>query len=121
MAGVRNGENLDDIRQRVKQAFNTQVSPFRVLRVARTETAQLMSGIRNIIFQEEGVRKIEWITAGDEDVRDDHVTLGSLDPVAIGHNYMFDLGGSGTLEFPTDPRGPAEQIINCRCVAVAVE
>lgn len=121
IAGVENNEDVAGIRQRIKQAFNTQVSPFRVNRIARTETAQLMSGIRQIIFREEGVRKIQWVTAGDELVREDHVTLGNTDPVPIGHNFMADLGKSGTLEFPSDPRGPAEQIVNCRCVAVAVE
>lgn len=117
--GISAGESIDDLRKRINGVFNRAISPGRATGIARTEAAQTMSGIRELIFEAEGVSKHDWTTAGDEHVRKDHETLGAVGPQPIGHNYMTDLGKPGTLRYPSDPNGPRDQIINCRCVAVA--
>jgi len=114
------GAGFDQLQNSIRQVFNQQVSPFRELRIARTETAQTMSGVRSLIFAAEGVKRVVWATAGDEKVREAHVILGSTGPQNIGHNFMEDLGEPGTLLYPTDPDGPPRQVINCRCVLVPV-
>jgi SPP1 gp7 family putative phage head morphogenesis protein len=49
-----------------------------------------------------------WISANDDRVRDSHEMLhGDIVP----HGKEFDNG----LQFPRDPSGPPEEVINCRC------
>lgn len=55
---------------------------------------------------------LEWVTMGDEDVRDLHTPLqGVQRPVG----ETFDVGGFD-LQYPGQPVGPPEVWINCRCV-----
>jgi HK97 family phage portal protein len=118
--GLEVNETVTEISDRIKQQFNKAASHSRTLTIARTETAQCASEVRNANLKYEGVKKHEWVTAGDEHVRDDHKELGRLDPVQLDHNYMNDLGKPGTLKFPSDMEGPADQVINCRCVEIPI-
>lgn len=68
-----------------------------------------------------GLRKY-WLTAGDARVRETHVEAGrvyapggSTGPIPV--TQAFIVGGS-SLMFPRDPRGPAEETIQCRCASV---
>lgn len=55
---------------------------------------------------------LEWVTMGDEDVRDIHTPLqGVQRPVG----ETFSVGGFD-LHYPGEPVGPPEVWINCRCV-----
>ena len=55
-----------------------------------------------------GMKKL-WLTAGDGNrVRESHQ---ALDGQEIKATDDFDNG----LEYPRDPKGEAEDIINCRC------
>jgi SPP1 gp7 family putative phage head morphogenesis protein len=119
-AGVLAGLGVEEIRREIRRLFNEQVTPFKELRIARTETAQTMSSVRQLIFIAEGASEVQWVTASDERVRPDHQLLGMTTARKVGHNYMNDLGQPGTLLYPTDPDGPPEQVINCRCVLVPV-
>jgi len=83
--------------------------------IARTEMGIVASIARNDAFITEGIEKWQWVTSDDDLVRPDHaeidghiVNVGSAFPVV-------------NLRFPRDPNGTPEQIINCRCVAVATE
>jgi hypothetical protein len=40
---------------------------------------------------------------------------GSTGPIDVDEAYIV---GGHSLMFPRDPRGPAEETINCRCVSV---
>ncbi len=53
----------------------------------------------------------------DERVRADHVTLGGEEH-PVGFNFATLIQSTGILEFPLDPRAPAEQVINCRCALI---
>jgi hypothetical protein len=119
--GIKSGEGVNDIRGRINRVFNNQISPGRATTIARTETAQTFGGVRDMIFDDEGVSQTDWTTSGDDHVREDHQTLGASGNQKRGFNYMELLGrGDETLSYPSDPEGPADQIINCRCVAIAV-
>lgn len=117
--GLAQNESIGMLQDRIKRAFNFAASPARTLRVARTEVAQTQGGLRYMTYQEEGIKEQEWLSAGDEAVREDHVVLGATEPVTLGTNYMEFLGLPGMLRYPADIEGPANQVINCRCVAVA--
>ena len=115
VAGLDDGETLSELTQRIKMEFGHIASPARTLTIARTETAQVASPVRHIVLAGEGVTKCDWSDSGDDHVRGDHLILNGLGPKPIDHNYMEDLGKPGILTHPSDPRGPADQVINCRC------
>lgn len=117
--GLAQGESYAELRTRIKAVFNNAVQPSRTLRIARTETGQTVSGVRHEIMAEHNMEQ-EWVTAGDENVREDHVTLGTTGPKPLDYNYMQDLGKPGVLNYPLDVNGPADQVISCRCAAKPV-
>lgn len=83
--------------------------------IARTETAGVTNGVRFEVFQSAGIEKQEWLTAKDGRVRESHVAEdGNI--VRIGERFP-----ETHLHHPNDPMGPPEEVIGCRCVALAVE
>jgi hypothetical protein len=116
--GLQEGETVQQLRTRVARTYDIAASSGKTLQVARTESAGFMNDARQAMFEAQGFEKVEWLTAGDEYVREHHVTFGSIGPVDMGHNYMEDVDDDGTLEYPNDPRGPAGEVVNCRCVHV---
>lgn len=120
LEGLSAGENMADLQTRVGRAFNFLASPVRTLRIARTETAQTLNGTRDRIFRAEGIEKAAWVTAGGENVRPAHVLFGRQAPKELGFNYLTLTGETGVLEFPSDPRGPAGEVINCRCIHLPI-
>ncbi len=81
--------------------------------IARTEMGTIASMARFDMFKSEGIKRIEWVTAKDDKVRDSH---NSVDGEVIDIMARFGNG----LRFPRDPDGPPEEIINCRCAYIAV-
>jgi len=83
--------------------------------IARTEShaasqAALITGVASL-----GVDFLkEWVSVKDKRTRDDH---RDVDPKPIPMDEPFMVGGE-PLQFPGDPDGPPEQVINCRCVVV---
>jgi HK97 family phage portal protein len=111
--GVRNGETINEIQNRIKTAFQG-FSATRSLRIARTEVAATTNQARFDAMETEGVDKHQWLAAGDEAVRESHARQDGV-IVAIGQRFQ------NGLVHPNDPDGPPEETINCRCVAVASE
>ncbi len=116
--GLQNGETLGQLRNRVAEQYDKFATPSKTLQVARTEAGTMMNSVRNSMFNAQGIELREWTTAGDEEVRTDHQHFGTLGPMRDGFNYLTTVGQDGTLEYPNDLRGPADQVINCRCVEV---
>jgi hypothetical protein len=73
------------------------------------------------MFRAQGFGKHEWVSAGDENVRDSHVTYGAAGPQDIGFNFMTLTGGGGVLRHPGDVEAPVGETVNCRCLAVPIE
>lgn len=81
----------------------------RIKLIARNEVSSINGQINKTRMQNIGITKFEWVTAGDERVRDSHARLDG---------QVFDWNNP-----PTNERG--EKIIpgsdfNCRCVSVAI-
>ena len=53
------------------------------------------------------VRKV-WVATKDKRTRDTHA---ALDGESMGIDQPFSNG----LQYPGDPNGPPEEVINCRC------
>ena len=119
-AAISAGETVQQMRRRFTDVFRVRASASRTLAVARTESGTYLNGLRDKIFDRQGVEKREWSTAFDERVRPDHVRLGRSGPKPAGYNFMEFLGKSGIMQRPQDPRAPANQVVNCRCVLIPV-
>lgn len=100
-------ERLPELEGNVALAFRDRES--RALAIARTESAHATNSARQIQMEEEGVTKTEWSTAGDDAVRESHQKLDG-EVRSIGADYAPNLA------YPSDPRAPAGEVINCRCV-----
>lgn len=105
-----NGEGQQKIIRRIKAV--TGQSTRQAKRVAQTERVRVASQGRNQAIHEAnemGVRtQKQWISRLDSRVRDDHAMVtGEI----VDDGEKFSNG----LEFPGDPNGEAEQVINCRC------
>jgi SPP1 gp7 family putative phage head morphogenesis protein len=111
LEGLAKTETVNELQQRVRDLFG--FSEARSLTIARTETGQSAAPARDAAMAELGVEKIQWWTAGDTAVRETHQFLEGM---VVTRGMPFPNG----CLYPCDPGGPAEQIINCRCVAVPV-
>jgi phage portal protein BeeE len=128
--GIEDGVDVGEMRKRIKDAVH-DVYNIRIGKpvepnglfdlggmsssktIARTEMGNIASMTRIDIFKQEKIKRIEWITAHDERVRQTHSECEKAGPVNVGD--VFPNG----LRFPRDPNGDAAEIINCRCSFVA--
>lgn len=111
--GVNAGEDMRQLAGRVRAA--SQMTAARAMTIARTEVhraaeagslAQMrLSGFTNFEVQK------RWLATEDERTRLAHI---QADGQTVGLNEVFDVGGEG-LQFPGDPMGRPDNVINCRC------
>lgn len=110
-AGYREGATLPEVASSVR-AIIPRLAQWRADMIARTET----HGAANYGSQEAAgalglpLRK-EWLAAHDERTRPSHA---DADGDKIGMDERFQVGES-YLEYPGDPAGDPEEVINCRC------
>lgn len=119
MKGVREGRTVAQIQEDLKGAFGRLAQPARRLTIARTEIAQASNGVRFLGMRANDVGTVSWVSAGDDHVRESHNDFEALGVVPLGTNFLELAGRGGVLQSPSDPNGPPEEIINCRCTLVA--
>lgn len=110
--GVPVANLIDDIR-----GYFTDQAAVRARRIARTETLTALSigqasMMRTVAKAVPELKKL-WATQVDGDVRDLHAPLHGEER---NHNEPFSNG----LEYPRDPRGSAQECVNCRCQLLTV-
>lgn len=111
--GVSAGEDMRQLATRVRAA--SQMTAARAMTIARTEVhraaeAGSLAQMRLSGFTNFECRK-RWLATEDERTRLAHI---QADGQTVGLNEVFDVGGEG-LQFPGDPMGRADNVINCRC------
>jgi HK97 family phage portal protein len=113
--GLGRNESLAQLVARVRDVFGGRRA--NAVTIARTETTPAYNfGAVAAWDQSEVVDSKEWLTAGDEVVRDAHADAeGQIVPL----DQPFTVGGEA-LDFPGDPSGSAENVINCRCTVLPV-
>ena len=116
--GLAKGRTQAQLRDIVSEFFMGERS--NALTIARTETVPAVNGAATDAYiQANKVHGLtvlsEWLTVGDDKMRDKHAAQGvngqRIDPTV----EMFSVGGE-SLRFPGDfENGSAGNTINCRC------
>lgn len=118
--GITEGRALERVRDEIQlilTATGTPVWRNRAMTVARTETiGAVNAGVyRGAVLEAERSGDPapfkQWIATDDTRTRPTHV---AADQQRTLLSEPFIVGGA-RLQFPGDPRGPANEVINCRC------
>lgn len=109
--GIAEGVGTPDLRRNLEEVFAGDAS--RALLVARTEVGSVASSARDESYAEVGIERVEWLSAGDEHVRESHASV---------NGEVRDRGQpfSNGLHYPHDPAADPDEVCNCRCDHVAV-
>lgn len=119
------GESIPEIAKRIKGTLlsaGSQVWRNRATVIARTETISAYNAGTNDAFQavEEALdvpmEKV-WLSTDDTRTRPTHK---HADGQRVALDSKFSVGGFD-LDFPGDPSGPPQEIIQCRCTMLLVE
>lgn len=123
--GVNLGEGVPQVAARVDEVLSTTATarwPNRATVTARTEAigalnASRFDAFRAVAQQTGGPFEKVWLSTADARTRPTHRTAdGQRVPV----DDSFQVGGFA-LEFPGDPGGPAQEVVQCRCTLLLVE
>lgn len=115
--GLDAGEGLKELTDRIRATLGANRD--RARRIARTQTAGAVSAGRHEGLKLAGCEKKAWLTSRDEHVRESHRAAESRYAEGIAMGLPFEVGGE-FLMHPGDPAGSAAEIINCRCVELAL-
>jgi SPP1 gp7 family putative phage head morphogenesis protein len=113
--GIDGGETYSELAARVREEFNG-ISKGHAKTIAMTEVGSAYSEARQDAMEQAGVKRKRWLTSGDSRVRDTHVMANGQ---TVGIADSFEVGGV-SLKMPGDPDGPAQEVINCRCISISV-
>lgn len=114
VAGVADGESIDDIATRIRTVF-AQADTVRSVTIARTEVISAYNGAAVAVVERDMPRDVvaaaEWIATRDSRTRDSHASAdGQL--ALIG--TPFTVSGYSAA-YPGDPALPAKETVRCRC------
>lgn len=111
--GVRAGEDMRELAQRVRNV--SQVTAARAMMIARTEVHRAAEAGGLMQMKLAGFTDLEcqkrWLATEDERTRLWHL---QAEGQTVGLHQAFEVGGE-YLQFPGDPNGRADNVINCRC------
>nr|WP_226895704.1 phage portal protein [Luteolibacter marinus] len=112
---IDEGQTNEQLAATIKSTFQG-IDEVRARTIANTEITVSYEVARDMTFRAAGVEWTKWLAAGDGRERDSH---------RAAHGQIREAGepfdvGDAKLQFPGDPEGPPEEVINCRCVRVAV-
>jgi hypothetical protein len=113
---VDDGQSNAELAAQVKASFQG-IDAQRAMAIAQTETLVAYETARDMVFREAGVQWTQWVHSGLLD----HARLShqSAHEQIRPSGEPFDIGGIPMM-FPGDPDAPADEVINCRCVRIAV-
>ena len=101
--GMKDGLGVPEMGRKIRNYFD-DMSVSRAKTIARTETGRVVSEATLDAYQQSAVvTGVQWLTAGDTKVRDEHKANGSAGVLAVG------------AAFPSGEHYPGESSINCRC------
>lgn len=108
--GVSNGDSWDDIAASIE---DLGIDSYRADVIARTEAHSVSNASTLDAADSLGLALTkEWAATEDDRTRPDHAEADGQEAEMDG---TFIVGGA-EMQYPGDPDGPPEQVINCRCV-----
>jgi len=111
--GYQNGLGIPEIQRQMRDRLIeglTSINKYQAERIARTEVIGASNTGSFEGAKETGVALgKEWMTSGLPGIRQSHLYYEFLGVVDM--DYEYNTG----LQYPGDPNGEAEEIINCRC------
>ena len=108
---------FDDLANRINKTLGGQ-SLRRAKVIARTESLKATSWARERAAKATGkTLEKEWVSMRDDRVREAHIILDNQ-RVPMDSFYMYN---GHKLDFPGDPKAPADLVINCRCTEAFLE
>jgi phage portal protein BeeE len=113
--GFDEGLSTDKIAANIRAEFNG-IDRERAKTIAITETAAAYGFGEFESMKDAGITRRQWLSSGLPNVRQTHL-------IADGQVRRIDepfTVGSARLMYPGDETGPAEEVINCHCVTVAL-
>lgn len=114
--GLLKGEGIPDLAKRVDEVMGNRIASS-AKTIARTETLSSSNAGTLFGYEQSGIiQKKEWLATLDDKVRDAHA---SADGEVVATDESFNVDGEA-LDFPGDPKGSPENIINCRCTILPV-
>ncbi len=111
--GYADGLSVDDTAKLI-QADIADAADWQAKMLARTDLNSLANGASVAGAKQAGLSYKTWLTAHDEQVRPEHQ---SADGQTVPVDQPFTVGGEN-LEYPGDPEGSDEEVINCRCTVI---
>ncbi|BCL83182.1 Phage_portal and Phage_Mu_F domain-containing protei [Ktedonobacteria bacterium brp13] len=110
--GVEGGESIPEIAKRIDQLYLQQIIPNRSTVIARTEVIGASNWASHVAAEGSGLtlHKV-WLATEDSRTRPAH---SDADGQEVPMNEPFTVGDE-ELQYPGDPAGSAENIIQCRC------
>jgi len=110
--GVRDGLSEREVAKLIN-AIAPSKSASRSQTIARTEAHGSSQGMSLIVANETDIKMVKvWLSDFSENSREEHMDVdGQTRPLA----QAFEVDGE-QLEYPGDPSGSAENVINCKCV-----
>lgn len=114
--GEESGDSIDKIASAIRTETGGLLGRSRAVTIARTEVHAAANYSTQEISKSLNIgRRIDvWSSGDDERVRESHA---EADGQEISEGELFKVGDS-QLQYPGDPAGSAEEIINCRCVVL---
>jgi len=112
--GIEQGWGVEKIQRAMRDDLIeglTEINRFQAERIARTEVIGASNTGSFEGAKEEGVAiGKEWMTSGLPNIRQSHLDYEAMGTVDM--DYEYNTG----LQYPGDPNGDPDEIINCRCV-----
>ena len=111
-------ENLGvaQIAKKIREESDSRFTRLRSATIARTETHNASSFANHRIAQSMNIpdQQKQWVATLDNRSRDAHLAMNGK-TVPIDEDFIVDGRPMG---YPSDPRGGASNVINCRCVVI---
>jgi uncharacterized protein with gpF-like domain len=117
-AGLDAGESMGKLAARISDKFG-EISKGRAMTIASTETGAAYGFARDVAMKQAGITHKRWLTSHLPTVRPAHAMAEDDDRnQSVPVDEPFKVGGE-ELQYPGDPAGSAENVINCHCVSLA--
>jgi HK97 family phage portal protein len=101
-------EGRDALVKRVQETYG-DVKKTRAKTIARTEVHNATQYGTMKGYEQAGLQIKIWVAVMDDATRESHQMVD-------GEEVPINMAFSNGLMYPGDPNGPAEEVINCRCV-----